>query len=204
MVHGEQQHNQSTTPFEVINGSENGGEPTQAVAATVGPTAQEAKERVIERVEREMEIFRKGECSRFQASTRVANELEKWEGASEKERGKALDSFLAEINSFAAIQDEDQSATRGTSPPCREVVIPGPSHARKRIREEVDDLLDRVSQGELEGEEAEHRVARRRAKEEDMPWYKSSAGPPRRSSCIETSRILLQFSEDLSGVKSLL
>ena len=65
MVHGEQQPNQSNSSFENVTGSENGREPAQAVVTTVGPTAsaQEAKERVAERIEREMEIFRKGECS---------------------------------------------------------------------------------------------------------------------------------------------
>ena len=50
-----------------------------------------------------MEIFRKGECSRFQASSHVANELGKWAGASEKEKGKAFDSYLTNINSFLAV-----------------------------------------------------------------------------------------------------
>ena len=66
-----------------------------------------------------MEVFRKGDCSRFQASSRVAKELEGWEGASDKKKGKAFDSYLAEINSFVAIQDEeraDQSATKRIHP----------------------------------------------------------------------------------------
>ena len=37
-----------------------------------------------------------------------------------------------------------------------------------------------------------------------MPWFNSTSDSPRRSSCVESCRILLQFSEDLSGVKSLL
>ena len=151
-----------------------------------------------------MEIFRKGECSRFKASSRVANELEKWEGASEREKGKAYDSYLAEINSFAAIQDESRSAVRGTSQPLEATLLSGQRLSKKRIREEVEDLLDQVSQGEEDEEEGERRVMRKRAKEEDMPWYNVSSGPSRRSSCIETCKILLQFSEDLSGVKSLL
>lgn len=45
-----------------------------------------------------------GSVPPFQASMRVASELEKWIGASEKDKpdseGKALDPYLAEINLF--------------------------------------------------------------------------------------------------------
>ena len=61
-------------------------------------TTQEEKKRIFEQVEREMGIFRKGECSHFQASTCVANELGNWAGASDQEKGKALDSYLAKGN----------------------------------------------------------------------------------------------------------
>ena len=37
-----------------------------------------------------------------------------------------------------------------------------------------------------------------------MPWYNNAVMSARRTSCAETCRTLLQFSEDLSGVKSLL
>ena len=37
-----------------------------------------------------------------------------------------------------------------------------------------------------------------------MPWYSPSSSSTRRRSCIETCKTLLQFSEDLSGVKALL
>ena len=37
-----------------------------------------------------------------------------------------------------------------------------------------------------------------------MPWYNPSSGSSRRGSCADTCRTLLKFSEDLSGVKSLL
>ena len=74
----------------------------------------------------------------------------------------------------------------------------------KRLQDEVKDLLDQVSRGEPEGEELDQRITHKRAQEEDMPWYNSSLNSSRRSSCVETRRTLLQFSEDLSGVKSLL
>ena len=79
-----------------------------------------------------MEAFRKGECSRFQASLHVTVELGKWAGASEKEKGKAFDTYLAEINSFVAVQDEDQSAIRGTSPPVGAAIGTGQQSSRKR------------------------------------------------------------------------
>ena len=204
MVHGEQQSDHSTSTFENVDRPEMGRETSRPAVTTVDSTAQETKERIIERVEREMEIFRKGECSRFKASSRVANELEKWEGVSEREKGKAYNSYLAEINSFAAIQDESRSAVRGTPKPLEATLLSERRLSKKRIREEVEVLLDQVSQGEEDEEEGERRVMRKRAKEEDMPWYNVSSSPSRRSSCIETCEILLQFSEDLSGVKSLL
>ena len=190
------------SPFENVE-SNNGGTNAQSTDA-VNNSSQEEKERIFARVEYEMEIFRKGEYSRFQASSRVAKELEKWEGASDQEKGKAFDSYLAEINSVAAIQDEDRSRTRGTSQPLGTTLFPDQRPNGKRIRDEVEDLLEQVSRGEHEGEEDEQRVARKRAKEEDMPWFSLSSGSSRRSSCVETCKTLLQFSEDISGVKSLL
>ena len=204
MSNGEGQLDQSTATFEIINGSERGEGPAAVVNANDDSAAQEERKRVFEQVEREMEVFRKGECSRFQASTRVAGELDKWAGVSDKEKGRAFDSCLAEINSILAIQDEARSVTRET--PLVETNISAEQHSRrKRIREEAEELLDQVLSGEeYEGEEIQQRVVRKRAKEEDMPWYKSTASSSRRGSCVETCRILLQFSEDLPGVKSLL
>ena len=37
-----------------------------------------------------------------------------------------------------------------------------------------------------------------------MPWYTATSSSNRRASCVETCRMLLRFSEDLSGVKSFL
>ena len=202
MSHGEGQIDQSTSTFEIVNGSEH-GESAEVVGSNDDSTAQEEKKKTFERVEREMEAFRKGEYTRFKASTRVANELDKWVGASEKDKGKAFDSYLAEINSFLAVQDEERSATRGT-PPVGTIPSTESRAKGKRIREEVDEFLDQISGEEFEGDEVEQRVVRKRAKEEDMPWYSSNSGSSRRGSCVETCRILLQFSEDLPGVKSLL
>ena len=204
MTHGEEQPTQSTSTLENVNTVRTGEEASQSTNTAIDSASQEEKERTFERVEREMEIFRKGQYSRFQASSRVANELGKWAGASDQEKGKAFDSYLAEINAVLAVQDENRSTTRGTSPP------PGTTHrtnqrpSGRRIREEVEDLLDQVSRGEPEGDDHEPRVPRKRAREDEMPWFSPSLNSTRRASCIETCRTLLQFSEDLSGVKSLL
>ena len=80
MSHGGEQLDETSSPFKIVDRSENGGE-----------------------IEREIEFFRRGEYSRFKASSRVANELEKWVGVSDKEREKAFDLYLAEINSFAVV-----------------------------------------------------------------------------------------------------
>jgi hypothetical protein len=204
MEHGGDQLDRSTTSsFENVTGPSNGGT-AQVVVETNNSSLQEEKERVFQRVEHEMEVFRKGECSRFQASSRVAGELGKWGGASDKEKGKAFDSYLAEINSFATVQNDDRSHTRGSSPPPGTVLLSTQRPGGKRVRDEVEELLQRVTEGEFEGEEGEIRVGRKRAKEEDMPWYNPVPGSSRRSSCVETCRTLLLFSEDLSGAKALL
>ena len=150
------------------------------------------------------ERWKSSEKESTPGSKRVASELEKWAGVSDKEKGKAFDSCLAEINSLLAVQDGDRSITRET-PPVETNLSTERQSRRKRIREEAEELLDQVLSGEeFEGEEIQQRVVRKRAKEEDMPWYKSTSSSSRRGSCVETCRILLQFSEDLPGVKSLL
>lgn len=157
-----------------------------------------------------MEIYRKGECSRFQASTCVANELDQCREVSDKEKGKDFDTYLAEINSITAIQDdsEERSLTSlpiGSSNPASHGAEHQPT--RKRIRDEVENLLDQVS-GELDRDDDEPQLGLesvgKRAKEEDMPWFDSSNNSNRRTSCVETCQTLLKFSEDLLGVKSLL
>ena len=214
MTHGDQRPDQSTTTPEIIGEPRTihapAGESSQSANSDDHSSALEEKKRIFVRVEREMEAFRKGEYSRFQASTNVANELGKWEGASDKEKGKAFDLCLAEINSYIAIQDEQRSNTRGTTPPARSS-LPAAGGERpngKRVRDEVEELLDQVSGGELDGDVDGQQLGlestRKRAKEEDMPWFNTTLNSNRRASCIETCRTLLKFSEDLSGVKSLL
>jgi hypothetical protein len=180
MSHGEGDLDQSISTFSIVDGPEHGGEPAEPVVTNDDSTTQNEKEKVFERVDREMEVFRRGEYSRFQASSRVANELDKWVGASDKEKEKAFDSYLAEINSLLAVQDENRSATRGTSPPVGTTLPSEPRSKAKRIREEVEELLDQVSREELEGDEVEQRVVRKRAKEEDMPWFNSTSSSSRR------------------------
>jgi hypothetical protein len=209
MIHGDQQPSQSTSTSADVTDPRTGERSSEVVITDDHTAAQEEKARILERVEHEMEIFRKGDCSRFQASSRVAHELGKWAGVSDKEKGKAFDSYLAEINSPAAVQDDYRSLTRGTPQPLGSTLPAGQQPStRKRIREEVEELLDQVSREGLEGDDNDLQQdpgsTRKRVREEDMPWFNSTLNSSRRSSCIETSRILLQFSEDLSGVKSLL
>jgi hypothetical protein len=213
MIHGDQQPSQSTATSADVTDPRTGERSSEVVITDDHTAAQEEKARILERVdsEHEMEIFRKGDCSRFQALSRVAHELGKWAGVSDKEKGtrKAFDSYLAEINSPAAVQDDYRSLTRGTSQPLGSTLPAGQQlSTRKRIHEEVEELLDQVSREGLEGDDNDLQqdpgLTRKRVREEDMPWFNSTLNSSRRSSCIETSWILLQFSEDLSGVKSLL
>ena len=97
---------------------------------------------------------------------------------------------------------------RGTSPPASSSHPTGQPTSGKRVREEIEELLDQVSGEELDGDTDGHQLgllsARKRAREEDMPWFNSSLNSDRRISCVETCRTLLKFSEDISEVKSLL
>jgi hypothetical protein len=139
--------------------------------------------------------------TRFQAKARVVNELGKCSEATDEEKEKAFSSYLIEINSQSIIQNEGPTSAGETTQP----VGASLSERRpKRVRDEIGDLLDQVSRGDLEGEELEPRSVRRRAREDEMPWYTPSSGATRRTSCVETCKTLLQFSEDLSGIKSLL
>jgi hypothetical protein len=201
MSDGELQPEQPVSiPENVVEPGNRGGT-SQATITDDNSASQEEKERVLERVEQEMDIFRRGECSRFQASARVLDELGKWSEATDEEKGKAFNSYLIEINSEAAIQNEDQAPEGETAKPLGASLL---ERRSKRVRDEVEDLLDQVSRGDLEGEESEQRSIRRRAREDEMPWYNPTSGSPRRTSCAETCKTLLQFSEDLSGIKSLL
>ena len=208
MTHGDQRPVESTSTTETVGETGTRGKTTEPAVTNNNSSTKEERERTLERVEREMEIYRKGQYSRFQASTCVANELGKWAGASDEERGKAYDSYLAEINSHVAVQDEERSNTRGTSPPASSSHSTGQPTSGKRVREEIEELLDQVSGEELDGDTDGHQLgllsARKRVREEDMPWFNSSLNSDRRISCVETCRTLLKFSEDLSGVKSLL
>jgi hypothetical protein len=80
MLHGGEQLEQSTSSFEIVDEPRNEKETSQAAVTTDHSAVREEKERILERIKRGMEEFRKGdlgESSRFQASTCVANELEK-------------------------------------------------------------------------------------------------------------------------------
>ena len=100
MVHGDKQPEPPISTIENVEGLNTTGETTtQSAVADNDSAAREENARVHKRVEQEMEFYNKGEYSCFQASTHVANELGKWAGASDKEKGKAFDSYLAKINS---------------------------------------------------------------------------------------------------------
>ena len=108
-----------------------------------------------------MDLFQKGERTRFQASTEVIGELDKWRGVSNSEKEKTFNSYLSEINSHVEPQSEDRSATWDMTPPPGATNLSGPS--LKRAREEVEDFLDRVSRGEpVDDDDGEQRVVRRR------------------------------------------
>lgn len=168
-----------------------GGTP-QAAPTIADPSIQEERDRVFGNVEQAMGSFRRGESTQFHAMSHVLDELNKWLGVTDTERGKAFNSYLAEMNSTVEPRSEEQSATRKTSPSLGVSHPPGQSLKRARVEE----FLDRVSRGEPEDNDGEPKPLRRRRatlREEEMPWFQQSTGSPGRSSCIETCQTLRQF-----------
>ena len=178
-------------------------------AGASGPTAEnivtydeEEKNRVFKRIESTMDNFRVGNSSSFQATSNVIDELDKWSGVSDRERERALKSYLSEINANPSVEIEECISPEITQPTRSTIPSEGTS---KRPRQEVEDLLEKMSRGEPDDDDDdERRLVKRRAREEEMPWFNQSGSTSRRSSCVETCKTIKQFSEDLSGVKSLL
>lgn len=118
----------------------------------------------------------------FQASSPVLNKLWTWAGAANKEKEKAFNLYLTEINSFFAHQDESFMREGPHS-------LEAPNRSKgwaKKIWEDVEHILEQVSKGGTDEEENEPWVIRWRAREDEMPWYNNTAAAVQRSSCIET------------------
>jgi hypothetical protein len=158
MTHGVSSNEPTTSHIENVNAGERQSS-TPAAAANVDPIIDKEKERIIEGLEGAMDLFRKGECSRFQASALILDELAKWSGATDQEKGKAFDTYLAEINSFLTVQDESISLARKGPPSIGAPIEPGSKS--KRTRDEAEQFLDEISRGELDDEGDEPRMAKR-------------------------------------------
>jgi len=79
------------------------------------------------------------------------------------------------------ISPEITQPTRSTIP------SKGPS---KRPRQEVEDILEKMSRGEPDDDNNDERcLVKQRAREEEMPWFNQSGSTSRRSSCIETVKL---------------
>jgi len=168
-------------------------------------SSEEEEKRVLRRVEAIMDEFRGEQLSQFKAVANVTNELDQWVGVSDEVRGNALTPYLDEIHSITrqdSDQPKDNSRTKETP---SQSAKQSKDSGRKRVREEVDDLVEQFSgDGDLSDDDEHARPAggKRRAQEGEMPWYKP--GLFRRSSCTKTCATLRKFGEDLSGTKTLL
>jgi hypothetical protein len=69
---------------------------------------QEEKVHVFKKVEQAMEDFRGGQNSRFPTLTNVIDELDKWSGASDKDRERTLNTYMAELNSIITITNGNE------------------------------------------------------------------------------------------------
>ena len=91
MTHGVLSTDPSTSESHVmIDIARDRSPTTPAATMNVNSAAQVEKERVIEGLEGAMDLFRKGECSRFQVSGLIFNELEKWTELWNSKRGRHL------------------------------------------------------------------------------------------------------------------
>lgn len=152
------------------------------------------KERVLTRVKNCMEQFRDHSLQGWEATAAVVDELDKWVGASEEERRRALQTCFEEINSQAIIAN-------ATTNPEREIR----STRLKRKRDEIGDLVDRLSQQDEDSDGQDEPVRTRyRARAEDMPWFKPKSTSSRTSTNFKSARILQAFAKDVSGCKTLL
>jgi hypothetical protein len=167
------------------------------------PGNQEERDRVFQKVEQAMENFRKGQSTRFKTLTCVMDELDRWTGVSDTDRERALNTYMAEVNSDSAVSNGNRPESGSATQPSQSSV-PSIGVPQKRLHHEVEDLIERLSQGGNEEEEDEHLPGRKRLKEEDMPWFNLPGRATRRDGCIQTCKTLQRFSEDLSGVKGLL
>lgn len=167
--------------------------------------SEEEEKRVFKRVEAIMDEFRGEQLSKFKAVANVTDELDKWVGVSDEVRGNALTPYLDEIHSVnrqdSGPTDDDSRTKETTSESTKQPKTLG----RKRTRDEVDDAVERFSgDGDFSDDDEHARPAggKRRAQEDEMPWYKP--GLLRRTSCTKTCGTLRKFGEDLSGTKTLL
>jgi hypothetical protein len=204
MLHGVQSNETSPITAENVSGS------PRITPANVGTIVQEEERgRVFGRLKQVLEECQNGKTTQFQTLSNLVEELEKWVGVSDEERGRAFGTYQAEILALAppvTVPEEGQSVTQATTQPAGTPLTPGPPHFPRGSRDEIENIIGRVTKRGPEDDELEDesRNGKRRLREEDMPWYDSGSLSSRRASCLETCRTLRMFSEDLSGAKSYL
>jgi hypothetical protein len=196
MLHGETDETSTSVP-QTASG------PSGATSADVENTSQEEERgRIFTRLGQVLEEYQKGKSARYQTLSNLVEELDKWVGVSDEERERAFVTYQAEIMAIIPTSEEGQSATQSTTQPTGTHLAQPPSP--RGTRGEIEDLISRASKRGAEDDEEEPRMEKRRVREEDMPWYDPRSLSSRRPSCLETCRSLWTFSEDLSGVRSLL
>lgn len=132
----------------------------------------EEKNWVLERIEGTMRSFHQGQATHFQMTSNVIDKLDKWTGISDKETERAFNSYLSEINSLSSSKVENIISPEITKPISSTIPSKG---SIKRSHREIEDLIERMSGANPDEDEDEHRLTKRRAQEEDMPWYHFSS-----------------------------
>jgi len=154
-----------------------------------------------------MDQFRGGDILRFKATAAVVDELDKWTGVSDKDRGKALDALLAKINS-SATATVGRTNPQGAEPSGSTQPFNEPQSSRKQGRNEVKEIIEKLSKGGESDEDDDinstPQAHKRHANKKDMPWYNPQSIIFRNPSCTKTCRTLTLFGNDLNGVKALL
>jgi hypothetical protein len=138
--------------------------------------SQEERVHIFKRVEQTMDSFRKGQSTRFQTLSNVIDKLDKWSDVTDGDREQALNAHMAELN--ASPVNLNGNDIGETSQPSR------PNITDKQRHSDHEHLINHLSRAADDKEEDESVPKRKRAREEDMPWYSSANQSTRRDICI--------------------
>ena len=138
---------------------------TRTPPLIVSTETQDEKVRVFKRIEQTMEGFQSKQASQFHTISNVIDELNKWTNTTDEDRDRALNTYMAEINSCTSglPKNELTSSTQPSTSSFPLVVD------QKRPQPGENGSPDHLFQTRDKEEEDESVHGRKQAWEEDMP-----------------------------------